>query len=210
MRTFILCILAGTLMLSCRQHNNGTEKPILIDSAAFKEKNPYAEMDQSPMDMSYYPADFPIVRMNHQDTAGPILRTIYSRPHKKGRAIFGSDANSLCVYGKAWRLGANEATEIEFFVPVTIAGKNFGAGKYVMYCYPYADHWTIVFNSNLYAWGLHIDSTKDIFRTDIPAMEQQPALEDFTIVFTKATYGADMVMAWDNVKAQLPIEFMKR
>jgi hypothetical protein len=40
-----------------------------------------------------------------------VARLIYSRPTKNGRVIFGD----LLEYGKVWRLGANEATEIEFF-----------------------------------------------------------------------------------------------
>ena len=37
-------------------------------------------------------------------------RVVYSRPKKEGRTIFGG----LVEYGQVWRLGANEATEIEF------------------------------------------------------------------------------------------------
>jgi hypothetical protein len=54
-----------------------------------------------------------------------------------------------------------------------------------------------------------MDTTKDLFRTDVPVMEQNPPLEDFTMVFQEANYGADLLMAWDNVKTILPIEFAK-
>jgi hypothetical protein len=39
--------------------------------------------------------------------------------------------------------------------------------------------------------------------------EQKPVLEDFTMVFKPAFYGADLIIAWDNVKTILPISFSK-
>jgi len=203
---FSLALLAG---MSCMRENKTAEKPIIIDSIAAREKNPYSDTDQSPMDMSYFPVEYPLQKMNHTDSVGLAARVIYSRPHKKNRVIFGDNPQSLCPYGKEWRLGANEATEIEFFKNVTINGRNVSRGAYIIYCIPFRDKWTIVFNSNLHAWGLHMDTSKDLFRTDIPVMQQQPPIEDFTMVFHDAQYGADLIMAWDNVKAILPIEFSR-
>lgn len=161
------------------------------------------------MDMSYFPVDYPLQKMNRADSLPLAARIIYSRPHKKNRIIFSNSPKSLCQYGKEWRLGANEATEIEFFKTVSINGKNIAKGSYILYCIPNADRWTIILNSNLHTWGLHMDASKDIFKTDIPVMLQSPPLEDFTMVFIPAKYGADLLMAWDNVKVQLPVEFSK-
>ena len=99
--------------------------------------------------------------------------------------------------------------QIEFFKPVKIAGKKIDKGRYIIYCIPFPDTWTIILNSNLNTWGLHMDVTKDVFKTIIPVLQQNPPVEDFTMVFQKATYGADLVMAWDDVKAVLPISFPK-
>ncbi len=168
--------------------------------------NPYVTNDQSPMDMSYYPVEYPVLKMNGTNSYNLLARVIYSRPQKKGRQIFGSSSKSLREYGKEWRLGANEATEIEFFKDVIIDEKKISKGRYIIYCIPYENKWTIVLNSNLFTWGLHMDKTKDIFKTDIPVELQSPPVEDFTMVFEKASYGADLIMAWDNVKAKLPIK----
>lgn len=165
--------------------------------------NPYVSSDQSPMDMSYYPPDYPILKMNGTDSAGLIARVIYSRPQKKGRTIFGSSAKSLREYGKEWRLGANEATEIEFFKDVVINGKKINKGRYIIYCIPYPEKWTIILNSNLYTWGLHMDKAKDVFKVDVQTELQAPPLEEFTMVFETAAQGANLVMAWDDVKAIL-------
>ena len=147
-------------------------------------------------------------KMSGKDSsASPIARVIYSRPHKKGRQVFGDTEKSLCHYGRPWRLGANEATEIEFFRSVKIGGKEVDPGRYVIYCIPYVDRWIIVLNDNLYTWGLHMDTAKDILKVEILTMELTPALEDFTMVFLPADHGSDLLMAWDNVKAILPIMF---
>jgi hypothetical protein len=209
-QNYILLGLSCTLIfICCKTEIKETANPVRIDSLSIIKKNPYSEIDQSPMDMAYFPVNYPIEKMNNTDSGGIIARVIYSRPHRKNRAIFGNSSSSLCRYGYEWRLGANEATEIEFYRNVTINGRNISKGAYIMYCVPYEDKWTIVFNSNLHSWGLHMDSTKDVYRTDVPAMVQNPSLEDFTMAFSDASYGADLNMAWDNVKVQLPVEFKK-
>jgi hypothetical protein len=199
-------------MLSCNndkandKETNGTVK----DSLPNKEMvNPYATHDQSPMDMSYYPPDYPVLRMNGTDSGALLARVIYSRPQRKGRNIFGLTEKSLRQYAKEWRLGANEATEIEFFKPVSIAGKKIAKGRYIIYCIPYPDKWTIILNNNLYTWGLHMDASKDVFKTDVPVIKQSPPLEDFTMIFQSAPYGADLLMMWDTVKTVLPISYSK-
>ncbi len=196
------------MMMSCDRKTDQPAQVIKIDSLTSVDKNTYASADQSPMDMSYYPPGFPLQKMAGKDSSTiPVARVIYSRPHKKGRQVFGDNEKSICRYGRPWRLGANEASEIEFFRKVKIAGQEIGPGRYVIYCIPYADHWTIVLNSNLFTWGLHMESSKDILKVDILTMELNPSLEDFTMVFLPSDLGADLLMAWDNVKAILPIMF---
>ena len=193
--------------ISCKQQEPVPQKIKTKDSSvSVPQKNPYSNIDQSPLDMIYFPEAYPQLKMDQADSTPLAARVIYSRPHKKGRLLFG-EGGSLCPYGKPWRLGANEATEIEFFTNVSIQGKNVAKGTYILYCIPYADRWTIVLNSNLHTWGLHIDEKTDVLRTDIPVMKQIPALEDFTMIFSKAAYGADLLMAWDDVEVRLPISF---
>ncbi|MBK8712794.1 MAG: DUF2911 domain-containing protein [Niastella sp.] len=204
-----LVLLFVLAIISCNSKKDIKATTESSENLQSVKTNPYTNLDQSPMDMIYYPENYPILRMNHGDTVPLVARVIYSRPHKKGRQIFGEGNAFLCPYGKIWRLGANEATEIQFFKNVSIAGTNIPAGDYVMYCIPHADRWTIVLNKNLYTWGLHVDETKDFFRTDVPVMEQTPPAEDFTMIFVDASGGAGLLMTWDNVKVVLPIMFLK-
>ncbi|TMI79624.1 MAG: DUF2911 domain-containing protein, partial [Bacteroidetes bacterium] len=110
-------------------------------------------------------------------------------------------------YGERWRLGANEATEIEFFQNVSIRGKKINTGRYIIYAIPYEQNWTIILNNDLYTWGLQIDSTKDLMRFDIPTKKAPVNFEYFTMVFQPITGGAELVMDWDNTEARLPINF---
>ena len=167
-------------------------------------------IDKSPMDMSYFPEDYPKQKMVTPNMANPIARIVYSRPQKNGRLIFADSSiaeNVIQYYGQDWRLGANEATEIEFFKAVTVQGKKIIPGRYIIYCIPYPDKWKIIINKNLYSWGLHIDKTKDLAEIDIPVIKNNTQIEYFTMLFQKSTYGCDLVMAWGNVKAVLPITF---
>jgi len=200
----IVCIV----LLSCKNNDNTTSKKEGNDSDAVNRTiinnqapNPYAEVDVSPMDMSYYPVDYPKLEMDGLTKTGPLMRVIYSRPHKGGRVIFGS----LQKYGAYWRLGANEATEIEFYKPVTIQDKKIPVGRYVIYCIPEQSTWTIVLNKNNFTWGLKADSTKDFQRFVVPVKKIQP-VEYFSMVFQKNGNDADLVMAWDDVEARLPIK----
>src|ERR1043166_2060726 len=96
--------------------------------------NPYEPVDISPMDMSYFPVDYPKLKMTHSINTPPVIRLIYSRPHLQGRRLF----IDLLKYGEPWRLGANEATEIEFYKNVIIQNKKISRGRYVLYCIPEA------------------------------------------------------------------------
>lgn len=201
--TFFLCCF---LFMSCtgvnEKNSDQTEKK--PDTAIVQTPaNPYAAIDLSPMDMSYFPVNYSQLKMTHDLTTPPIMRIIYSRPHRQGRAIFGN----LLKYGERWRLGANEASEIEFFQNVTIQDKKVNAGRYILYCIPYQDKWTIILNNDLYTWGLKIDSTRDVMQFDIPVKKTSIDFEYFTMVFQPITHGAELVMAWDDTEGRLPINF---
>lgn len=73
----------------------------------------------------------------------------YSRPGVKGRKIFGE----LVPFGKIWRAGANEATNITFGQDVVFGGKPTKAGSYAIFITPFENQWNIVLNYDADAWG---------------------------------------------------------
>jgi Protein of unknown function (DUF2911) len=165
--------------------------------------NPYTNVDVSPMDMSYYPVDYPKLKMAKTISTPPLARVIYSRPHLQGRHIF----HEVLKYEEPWRLGANEATELDLFTDVTIQDKKIKAGRYIIYCIPHKDNWTVVLNSNIDSWGLEQDRAKDAASFTVPVLKTKNSLEFFTIVFEKKETAADLIMAWDDVEVRLPVLF---
>jgi len=159
-------------------------------------------LDKSPMDMSYYPVNYPILRIQDKATEPLVARVVYSRPQRNGRNVFGE----LLEYNKVWRLGANEATEIEFFKDVLINNKVIPKGKYTMYAIPTEEKWTLIINKETDIWGaFKYDSGKDVVRVDLPVQKQTEPLEAFVMFFEKANNGFLLTAAWDNALVSLPI-----
>ena len=160
------------------------------------------DLDKSPMDMSYWPANYPILKMTGKVKEQPIARIIYSRPLKNNRTIF----DGIIKYNEVWRLGANEATEIEFFAPVKIGGKLINKGRYSIFCIPNATKWTIILNKDNYAWGSFMyDNKKDVIRVDLDIEKNVEIVEAFTAFFEETKQGANLFLLWDDVKTALPI-----
>ena len=198
---FILC-------LSCNEDERppGNDTPAKIDTPV-KVLPPithYTVPDNSPMDMVYFPGDYPLLKMAEKTSSPPLMRIIYSRPQKQNRKIF----NGLIKYDVPWRLGANESTEIEFFSVATIQNKTIKPGRYILYCIPQEAKWTLVFNSNLYSWGLQQNQLKDLMKFEVPVEKNNGVIEYFTIAIEKRSdKSAEIIFLWDNVKATLPVSF---
>ena len=55
-----------------------------------------------------------------------------------------------------------------------------------------------------------MDSTKDVFKIDLPVAEQKPALEDFTMVFNGKVDSVNLQIAWDQLTVSLPMVFQQQ
>jgi hypothetical protein len=159
-------------------------------------------LDKSPMDMAYFPHNYPVLKIQNKATEPLVARVIYSRPQKNNRVIFGE----LVEYNDVWRLGANEATEIEFFRDVRIGNKKIPKGRYTMYAIVKPDQWTVILNKETDIWGaFKFDATKDVLRINLPVQNSAELQEAFTMNFDKTTSGANLLMGWDNIQVALPI-----
>lgn len=163
-------------------------------------------IDKSPMDMAYYPVNYPVLKIQNKATEPLMARVIYSRPLKNGRSVFGE----LVEYGQIWRLGANEATEIELYRDMKCGTDNkLKKGRYTMYAIPYQDKWTIIFNKETDSWGaFQYDPKKDVLRVDVPVQKLTEPAEAFTMQFEKDSTGINLAIMWDNVKALVPFSFL--
>lgn len=211
------CFWVAGLFLLTTGYSSCSQKKDIVPTETITMRIPVSvkdsmllSIDKSPMDMIYFPEDYPKRKMITPNMLSAAVRVIYSRPQKKGRTVFADSSdksNVIQYYGHDWRMGANEATEIEFFKPVTINETKIAAGRYIMYCIPYADKWQVFFNSNLYSWGLHIDKAQDVATVEIPLQKNDIDIEYFTMVFQKAVYGCNLIMSWGNTKAVMPVNF---
>jgi hypothetical protein len=163
----------------------------------------YTIPDLSPMDMIYWPSDYPLKKMSGAISSPPLARIIYSRPQKQKRKIFGE----LVKYNQPWRLGANEATELELFSIATIQNKTIKPGRYILYCIPEETKWTIILNSNLYSWGLKPDKGKNLMQFEIPVEKNNTTIEYFTMAFESSGQNTDLLILWDDIKTKLPVKF---
>jgi hypothetical protein len=211
MRNLFASLFIFLCLTACKNKEEKNENRVIkvpaIDSNTMirseKAVNPYAPVDLSPMDMSYYPVDYPKLKMANSAIGLPDARVVYSRPHLGGRKLF----TDILKYGEPWRLGANEATELDLYKDAVILDKKIKNGRYIIYCIPEKDKWTIVFNTNIDSWGLHPDETKDIARFTIPSRQTPAPVEFFTMIFDKKNAGIELIMAWENTEVRLPFSF---
>lgn len=159
-------------------------------------------VDKSPMDMAYYPAGYPLLKVGDKATEPLLARVIYSRPLKNGRVVFGE----MLEYDKVWRLGANEATELEFYQNVKIGNAKIKKGRYTLYCIPSVNKWTLIVNKETDTWGaFKYDEKKDAVRIDLPVEKMEVPVEALSMMFEKAAKNINLIIAWDTVKITLPI-----
>ena len=180
---------------------------VFLINTSLLAQNKIPPVDQSPLDISYYPENYPSSKAQKKTIEPLIARVIYSRPGMNGRKVFGA----LIEYGKVWRLGANEATEIEFFKDVLINKIKVKKGRYSLFALPNQNKWTIILNKEIDSWGAFLyDSTKDIVRIEaVPELTSQ-TVEPFTMFFEKINLqNIGLNIFWENTKVVIPIIISK-
>lgn len=204
-----ICLVLLCSMLCACSNNQKNQQVVERDTTLLpvprqEGGNVLSVLDKSPLDITYFPPEYPKLKMIGEIRSGPVFRVIYSRPQKNGRKIFGS----VVKYGEHWRLGANEATEIEFFEPVIIQQTRVPQGRYILYSIPHPTEWALILNKDLYSWGLVIDGSKDIFKFTVPTMPASVPIEAFTIETEGNQDGALLWIGWDDTRVALPIQLI--
>lgn len=142
---------------------------------------------------------------------GDFLLTLdYCQPYKKGRLIFGNDPEKALVpFGKYWRTGANEASEIEFNRNINISGSQLQAGRYRFYTIPGEQEWTIAFNSELGKWGYSDpDYSLDVLRIKASPLKTDTVCEQFLITANPIqTNQLSLNLIWDQTLVPILIEY---
>lgn len=164
-------------------------------------KSKVSPLDQSPLDMAYFPEDYTILKSQDKISQPPVARLIFSRPQKNNRKVFGE----LIPFGEVWRLGANEATEIEFFRDVKLGSKKLSKGRYTLFAIPNPRSWTIIINKDTDVWGaFKYDPAKDVARIDVPVKHITDTVEVFTMDFEKNGNNLRLDISWDDTSVSVP------
>ncbi len=149
------------------------------------------------MECSSQPPKSPRVTADGKDVS-----VSYGQPSKRGRVIFGQ----LEPYGKVWRTGANEATEITFKKDATFGGQAVKAGTYTLFTIPNENEWTVILNPELKQWGAYgYDKikSKDLPHVKVPAKKVDSPVEKLTLKFDEKN---NLVIEWDQAHVEVPIQ----
>ncbi len=170
----------------------------------------FAPIDKSIMDVVYFPQGAHRVYMakTAEDKAKimPKIKIIYSRPLLNGRKAFGE----LVKFDEAWRLGANESTEITFYQAVKIGEVVLAPGRYTLYCTPSANQWKLKVHPNLDGWGsFGYDETKDLATVTANTTNTDTKIEAFSITMYEASPKVVHIkVGWENTIVEFPVTLL--
>lgn len=174
---------------------------VIID--AQDEKWP--DLDGSSFDMVYYPEEVAWRNYLSEDKRNitPKIKLTYSRPMKKDRHIFGG----LLPFGEEWRMGANEATTISFYNPVSIGKSTLQPGSYTMSAHLQKDAWTINFSTESGIWGsANRDKDKTVASIKIPVEIIGNSREALAMTFQEIDeHNVNLAIEWDDHRVIVPI-----
>lgn len=138
---------------------------------------------------------------------GKNVSVVYGQPSKRDRVIFGAaGSGSLESYGKVWRTGANEATEITFKNDVMFGGKPVKAGTYTLFSIPGEKEWTVILNSVLKqsgAYGYDKVKDKNVAEVTVPTKNYKTSAEKLMF---DVKDGKKLVFQWDKQGFEVPIK----
>ncbi|GAB2779009.1 hypothetical protein GCM10010465_27100 [Actinomadura fibrosa] len=136
------------------------------------------------------------------------LEVFYNRPYKKDREIFGK----LVPYNEVWRTGANEATTFYTNKDILVDGSLLAAGKYTLWTIPMEESWKVIFNSEMYPWGITSDKIPsriaqyDVLTIEVPVKKLEEVIEQFTIDFSEEHELIIMNLYWDQTLIKVPLK----
>lgn len=138
---------------------------------------------------------------------GKKVSVAYGQPSKRDRVLFGTEGSkSLEKYGKLWRTGANQATEITFKNDGKFGGKGIKAGTYTLFTIPGEKEWTIILNSQLKqsgAYDYEKYKDKDVLTIEVPAKAYKESVEKLTFIVKSKSLD----FQWDKEGFSVPLSF---
>lgn len=127
------------------------------------------------------------------------IRIDYGQPHLRGRTLH---TGGLVPLDTVWRLGANEATELETGVDLVIGGQPVPKGKYTLFALPSAAGWKLIVNRNTGQWGTEYKPEHDLVRIDLRQRTLASPVESLSIWLIPQPRSAqgELRFAWGGVE----------
>jgi hypothetical protein len=136
----------------------------------------------------------------------------YGRPYSKNprgddiRKIWGG----LVPYGKAWRLGADEATILLTQQPLVIGATTIPAGAYTLYMVPEENGGKLAFATALGGWGVPVDEKHDLTRVDLKKVTIDSDVNQLAIAIEKSgDTGGVIKITWEKSQYSVPFTVKK-
>ena len=147
---------------------------------------------------------------------GGMVMISYGRPHavhpRKGgepRKIWGG----LVPYGKADRLGADEATTLVNEYPIEVGGKTLPSGAYTLYIVPSETGASkLAFSKHLAKWGIPVDESQDVVRVDLKKEMLDENVDQLTIQVENTpaqSMNGVIKIRWEKTQFSAPFTMKK-
>ncbi|MSU35468.1 MAG: DUF2911 domain-containing protein [Pedosphaera sp.] len=144
----------------------------------------------------------------HETTSAVIdgnrVTVTYGRPFSKDpktgatRKIWGG----LVPYGKAWRMGSDEATLLITQQPLVIGETTVPPGAYTLYMVPDGSGTSkLAISKTVGQWGVPVSEKNDLARVDLKKEALEKTVDQFTMAVQKnLSGGGHLKMMWENTQ----------
>jgi len=133
----------------------------------------------------------------------------YSKDSKSGeiRKIWGK----LVPWGKAWRLGADEATLLITQKPIILGDQEIPAGAYTLYMVPEESGTSkLAVSKSIGGWGIPVDEKNDLVRVDLKKEAAEKPADQLVLSLDKNPEGGGLLkLSWEDTQYSVPFKVKK-
>jgi len=143
---------------------------------------------------------------------GALVSITYGRPYSKNprggeiRKVWGT----LVPYGKAWRLGADEATILLTNKPLMFGEAEVPAGAYTLYLVPEENGGKLAISKKIGFWGIPVDEKQDLARVDAKKEPLEKPNDQLAIALEPNPAGGGVIkIMWEGTQYSVPFTVKK-
>lgn len=123
---------------------------------------------------------------------GKTVSINYGRPQLRGR-----DVMAMAAPGTVWRMGMNEATELNTALTLKFKGLTVQPGKYTLFAKKVSDHeWNLIVNKKTGQWGTEYDASQDLGMTQMSISDLKEPVEMMGILLSARGKEGVLELSW--------------